>query len=1165
MEIKQQKPRPKTRRKKPVVRSTIQRRSLQKKVAVAETATQPPAPETLAASIELPTRVHAPHRTLRKPLSYFLNRLFNLDPYRDFGILDELIGGLFVFIILAVTITTIFGKEIAVTIVDTSNTDWEKGTQQQVEMIGTGTNADLALQKQDGGWTPQQKAGTNNLTSIAMLSSSNGWAVGEGGKIFRTNDGGITWGSVASPTDVNLWSVAFANAGLGFAVGDGGTILKWNGSSWGAIETDTPSSFLGIALSGSQNGVAVGENGIIFEWNGSTWTEIDPPNDKLLYSVTMANDRAFAVGERGTIVTWDGTSWSAMPQSLTTNNLLAVKLLSPSFGIAVGEGGTILHWNGSSWSKKKGSGPDMNSIAIASGTNAVAGGADGAIFRWDGSAWATESIATSESILGIAAPTTAMNVAIGSAGFTATYAGITYTGEGTFTSGIKDAGKEVAWDSLQWSAKGATVKFQLAANNDNAIWKYAGPDGTEGTYYTNANGQPIDPLLGKKRYIRYRAFLSTGDTDRTPLLHSVTIHATEEVADEPPPKKEEPAPIPEEKVTPEVPPPPAPPQETPKAIPTPEGVGTPISPSADVGAPSAPSPAVTGGSVGGSVMQRVLTPQPLSPTTNALLQNDTLALQWQGTEGTASYTVQIDRTSSFNAPLVQTTVNATTYTHPVPLPPGSYFWRVRPEIPETNEQRGDWSPVATFTLTDKPPLPNVASPTLSRAIGVDSGTVTLEGVAFPHATVRVIITSNIVEKTVVADENGAWRIDADRSLFASGQHLVQAQIFTAEGQVTPAVTIGEFFIPFPPPPAKNAAVATARAIGAAATQVGDATKKAARKTVEETAVVAAQTEKVIQENKTETQVALGATVPIVTIANPTVLPMLSNLHFLFFHFVSGVLSLFGIKRKRRAWGVVYDAITKEPIGLAIVRLFDAKKKLIETQVTDDAGRFGFLVQPSSYILEIVKQDFVYPSKLVTGKTDGDFEDCYHGETLETKEGTINVSVPLDPLNRKEARKKQPLLLTAKSVMHTLALPLLIVGWASSWLVTLFAYSVTNLGMTFIYLFFAVIHVALLPKKFRPWGTVFAAGTLEAVPLAVISIIDTKFNRVLKTRLTDYSGRFNFLPPAGEYKLSVKKEGFDFPSKTKPDTRKFRNLYFGQNIIVKKEKAIVNTDIPVEKK
>lgn len=1129
-------------------------------------------------SESLSARVHQPRRTWRKPLSYFLNRLFNLDPYRDFGILDELIGGLFVFMFIATTITVIFGKEINTAWVDTNNADWQKGTKQYVEIVGS----DIRLEGQGGGWMKHSTMIEKNITAITMLDASSGWAVGEEGTILRITlkDNEVTWQNFSGTTQDNLWGVAFADASFGFAVGDNGTILKWNGSSWTAMESETALSLLGIALPGRDNGVAVGEGGTILEWNGSAWTLVDPsPTDQFLSSVAIANDRVLVVGEAGAIITRDGASWSVMQQSLTTNNFLAVKIIPLSsdrfLGIAVGEGGTILHWNGSFWSKKKGSGPDLNSVAIINGSTAVAGGSDGAVARWDGSAWNTENVDTGESILSIAAPTSTIHVAVGSMGFVATYKGITYEKEGIYESATKDAGKEVVWDTIQWGKSGTTIRLQVAANNDNKTWddtSFVGPDSTKESYYTNTNGEKISPSFGKKRYLRYRAFLTTSNTSTTPSLQAVTINSKEEITDEPPPEKKKELPPPEpkevEKIIPEIPPPPTPeknlpaPEET--KVDTEKSVTTTPTPGeAGVGVPT---PTGVGTGSGGGTAQRVVSPQLVTPTTNALLQIEALAFQWEPTEATTSYMLQIDRTPSFSSPLVQTTVATTSYTNSTALPAGSYFWRVLPDITATSERRGDWSSAATFTLTDKPPLPKVASPTLSKPIGVDSNTVTLEGIAFPHATVRIIITSNIVEKTVVADENGAWRIDVDRSLFASGQHLAQAQIFTTEGQVTPAVAIGEFFIPFPPPPTKSAAVATARAIGVAATQVSDATKKAARKTVEETVVVAEKTEKIIQENKTETQVALGAAVPIVTIANPTVLPMLSNLHFLFFHFISGFLSLFGIKRKRRPWGIVYDAITKEPIGLVIIRLFDASsKKLLETQVTDNEGRFGFLVQPSSYTLEVVKQDFAYPSTLVTGKTDGDYEDTYHGEALATKEGVINVSVPLDPLNRKEARRKQPLLLAAKSTMHTLALPLLIVGWASSWLVMLFAYSPTNLAMTFIYLFFAIIHVVLLPKKFRPWGTVFSANSLEPVPLAVISIIDTKFNRVLKSRLTDYSGRFNFLPPAGEYKLSVKKEGFDFPSKTKPETRKFRNLYFGQNIIVKKEKAIVSTDVPVEKR
>jgi photosystem II stability/assembly factor-like uncharacterized protein len=53
-------------------------------------------------------------------------------------------------------------------------------------------------------------------------------AVGGGGTILRTVDGGRTWATIASPTLVALHAIGFSDAdpALGWAVGDGGTILR---------------------------------------------------------------------------------------------------------------------------------------------------------------------------------------------------------------------------------------------------------------------------------------------------------------------------------------------------------------------------------------------------------------------------------------------------------------------------------------------------------------------------------------------------------------------------------------------------------------------------------------------------------------------------------------------------------------------------------------------------------------------------------------------------------------------------------------------------------------------------------------------------------------------------------------------------------------------------
>jgi photosystem II stability/assembly factor-like uncharacterized protein len=69
---------------------------------------------------------------------------------------------------------------------------------------------------------------------------TNGFAVGAGGRISHSSDGGITWADQASSTSNNLNDVSFASDALrGFAVGDSGTIV-WTASGGGPAPSPTP-------------------------------------------------------------------------------------------------------------------------------------------------------------------------------------------------------------------------------------------------------------------------------------------------------------------------------------------------------------------------------------------------------------------------------------------------------------------------------------------------------------------------------------------------------------------------------------------------------------------------------------------------------------------------------------------------------------------------------------------------------------------------------------------------------------------------------------------------------------------------------------------------------------------------------------------------------------
>jgi photosystem II stability/assembly factor-like uncharacterized protein len=75
-----------------------------------------------------------------------------------------------------------------------------------------------------------------------------GWAVGDGGTILHTSDGGTTWTAQTSGTTNLLSLVEFTDANTGWAVGVGGTILHTSngGTTWTAQTSGTTNFLTGV-------------------------------------------------------------------------------------------------------------------------------------------------------------------------------------------------------------------------------------------------------------------------------------------------------------------------------------------------------------------------------------------------------------------------------------------------------------------------------------------------------------------------------------------------------------------------------------------------------------------------------------------------------------------------------------------------------------------------------------------------------------------------------------------------------------------------------------------------------------------------------------------------------------------------------------------------------
>jgi hypothetical protein len=132
-----------------------------------------------------------------------------------------------------------------------------------------------------------------HLLSVAAISASSAWAVGDNGSgktlIVRWN--GAAWKRVPSPSpgkDEYLTGVAVTSARDAWAVGfsDGTStnlILRWNGVAWKRVASPQPrsggsgSSLSAVAATSARDAWAVGDAGtktFILRWNGRAWKPV---------------------------------------------------------------------------------------------------------------------------------------------------------------------------------------------------------------------------------------------------------------------------------------------------------------------------------------------------------------------------------------------------------------------------------------------------------------------------------------------------------------------------------------------------------------------------------------------------------------------------------------------------------------------------------------------------------------------------------------------------------------------------------------------------------------------------------------------------------------------------------------------------------------------------
>ncbi|WP_323114614.1 WD40/YVTN/BNR-like repeat-containing protein [Pseudomonas guariconensis] len=148
-------------------------------------------------------------------------------------------------------------------------------------------------------------------------------AVGERGVVLCADEHAANWTSVRTGSNRTLSGVAFVDPRVGVAVGHGGTLLRTvdGGRTWNAVEVDSNGdALLGIAALGNGRMAAWGAFGLylLSKDNGVSWQRlpvIDGDFDRHISQViTLAGGDWLIVGESGTLArsTDQGESWQTM-------------------------------------------------------------------------------------------------------------------------------------------------------------------------------------------------------------------------------------------------------------------------------------------------------------------------------------------------------------------------------------------------------------------------------------------------------------------------------------------------------------------------------------------------------------------------------------------------------------------------------------------------------------------------------------------------------------------------------------------------------------------------------------------------------------------------------------------------------------------------------------
>ena len=247
-------------------------------------------------------------------------------------------------------------------------------------------------------------------------------------------------------------------------------------------------------------------------------------------------------------------------------------------------------------------------------------------------------------------------------------------------------------------------------------------------------------------------------------------------------------------------------------------------------------------------------------------------------------------------------------------------------------------------------------------------------------------------------------------------------------------------------------------------------------------------------------------------------------------FLKNLLVFFGLKKKARAWGTVYNSITQQPLAYTKVQLLGKDSRVLETRMTDREGRYGFLINTGSIgqydVVDLqikpIRDDFQFPSKKVTGDSDLIlYPKIYNGGIVQvrTKE-LVKFDIPMDPIRQSAIIQK---IRVPSAMLHNL--------WVNfshlMFWIALVAVPVNYIIYpTFVNLIMLIVFMGLNLLIFvgdleqRPYGVVVDREGENPIPYSLITLNDKENGDRRGFTVSDGRGRYFMLSKKGDFRINA---------------------------------------------